>query len=92
MWQVKGFEQENDMIYSFARTTLAVSGRVGGRKEECQGDLLEQYFLIMHQDLLVSGAWLAQSVKHVALDLGVVSLSPMFCIEITLKKSFAGGM
>lgn len=42
MWQVKGFEQENEVIYSFARTAVAVSGRIGGRKEESQGDLLEQ--------------------------------------------------
>ena len=31
------------------------------------------------------GAWLGQSVEHVTLDLGVVSLSPTFGVEITLK-------
>ena len=29
------------------------------------------------------GAWLAQSVDHVTLNLGVVSLSPMLGVEIT---------
>ena len=29
------------------------------------------------------GAWLAQLVEHVALDLGVVSSSPMLSVEIT---------
>ena len=32
------------------------------------------------------GAWLAQSVKHVTLDLRVVSSSPMLGIELTFKK------
>lgn len=52
MWQVRGFEQ-NDVIYSFARTAVAVSGRTEGRKEGPQGDLLEQYFSITDQGLLV---------------------------------------
>ena len=30
--------------------------------------------------------WIAQSVEHVTLDLGVMSLSPMLGIELTLKK------
>ena len=29
------------------------------------------------------GAWLVPSEEHVTLDLGVVSLSPMLCVEIT---------
>lgn len=49
MWQVKGFEQENDVIYSFARTAVAVSGRTGGRREEPQGDSLERYFSVTGQ-------------------------------------------
>lgn len=32
------------------------------------------------------GAWQAQSVEHEALDLGVMRLSPMLCVEITLKN------
>jgi len=32
------------------------------------------------------GAWQAQSVEHLTLDLGVVSLSPRVGVEITLKK------
>ena len=32
------------------------------------------------------GAWLAQLVEHVTLDLGVVSPSPTVDIGITLKK------
>ena len=32
------------------------------------------------------GAWPAHLVEHVTLDLGVVSLSPMLGIEITLRK------
>ena len=31
------------------------------------------------------GAWLAQSVEHVTLDLEVVGSSPMLGVEITLK-------
>ena len=32
------------------------------------------------------GAWLAQLVEHVTLDLQVVNSSPMLNIELTLKK------
>jgi len=32
------------------------------------------------------GFWLAQSVKHAALDLGVVSSSPTLDVRFTLKK------
>ena len=32
------------------------------------------------------GVWLAQSVEHVTLDLGVVSSSPTLDVEITYKK------
>ena len=35
--------------------------------------------------------WLSQSIKHVTLDLQVVSLSPMVGIEITLKKKKKSG-
>lgn len=34
-------------------------------------------------ELLNQGAWLAQSVVHANLDLGVVSLSSKFGVEIT---------
>lgn len=30
--------------------------------------------------------WLVQSVEHATVDFGVMSLSPMFGIELTLKK------
>ena len=50
----------------------------------------------MEEPILTSnipGAWLAQSEEHLALDLRVVSLSPMLSIEITkinkpLRKDF----
>ena len=32
-------------------------------------------------------AWLAQSVEHVTLDLGILSSSPTFDVEITFKKT-----
>ena len=32
------------------------------------------------------GKWLAQSVEHATLDLGVVSSSPMVGVEPTFKK------
>ena len=35
---------------------------------------------------MFQGAWLAQSVGHVTLDLGVVGSSPTLGVEITLKK------
>ena len=34
----------------------------------------------------IRSAWLAQSVEHATLDLGIVSLSPTLGVEITLKK------
>ena len=33
--------------------------------------------------ILASGAWLPQSAEYATLHLGVVSLSPMFDVEIT---------
>ena len=33
--------------------------------------------------VIFGGSWQFQSVEHVALDLGVMSLSPMLGIEIT---------
>lgn len=33
------------------------------------------------------GAWLTQLEEHVTIDLGVMGLSPMQRVEITLKKS-----
>lgn len=42
---------------------------------------------IRHLQLLIKkldwGAQLAQSVEHATLDLGVLSLSPTLCVEIT---------
>jgi len=40
----------------------------------------------LSKDAPPTGTWLAQSVKHVTLDLGVVSLSPTLGVEFTLKK------
>ena len=42
--------------------------------------------LLIFKSRALEAAWLAQSVEHVTFDLRVVSLSPMFSIEITLKE------
>lgn len=43
------------------------------------GDVLTRRGLV---GILRRGAWLAQSVEHATLDLGVVSLSPTSGVEI----------
>ena len=40
----------------------------------------------LNQNLPFCGAWLAESEKHVALDLRVLSSSSMLGVEITFKK------
>jgi len=40
----------------------------------------------LSKDAPPTGTWLAQSVKHVTPDLGVVSWSPTMGVEITLKN------
>ena len=46
------------------------------------GDVLalEQRYV---ENIYFRGAWRAQLVEHAALDLGVVSLSPMLGVEVT---------
>ena len=38
------------------------------------------------KEAIVQGVWLAQSVEHATLDLGVMHSSAMLGVEITLKK------
>ena len=38
--------------------------------------------------MFLRGSWLAQSVEHVTLDLGVMSLSPTSGVDITKKIFF----
>lgn len=43
------------------------------------------YFLHFEDSERLRGAWLAQSVEHATLDLGVMSLSPTLGVDITKK-------
>lgn len=50
--------------------------------------LLSLIFTIVHQkrhakNVKMGGSWLAGLVEHVTLDLGVMSLSPTFGVEVT---------
>ena len=45
-----------------------------------------EYYVVSYSKGYQRGVWLAQLVKHVTLDLGVVSLSPMLGVKIIPKK------
>ena len=45
-----------------------------------------EYFQVVSSNSLFRGIWLAQSVEHVILYLGVVNSSPVLGVEITSKK------
>ena len=46
------------------------------------------FFIASFKNVCSWGALLAQLGEHVTLDLGVVSLSPTLCVEITKKINF----
>lgn len=55
MLSVQGCQQAEDVIYFLTRTALAISRRIGGRKEGLQENLLEQYFSNCRSRLNIRG-------------------------------------